>query len=683
MATFLTDSADIIRVNYSSTLSLKQRSELGQFLTPATVARFMAGQFNNLSGNIHLLDPGAGVGILTAAVVEQLLKNPQQVNSCKITAYEIEPVFLPLLNQTLGQCCAALKNKGIQADYCLREQNFIKAIGEDNLPLFKKPLPNFTHAILNPPYKKIHSQSVEKKILSSIGVNTVNLYSAFVWLVALQLIDNGEMVAITPRSFCNGTYFRPFRQAFLEKMKLEKIHIFESRSATFSEDEVLQENIIFHALKSKYSPTTIKITSNSEVALDEISESRYASYDEVIEPNDSEQFIHMFTNPLKDCLRIQMNKMPCNLSEIGLEVSTGSVVDFRLKSALSSCLSEGVVPLLYPESIKARKIVFPPDNPRKSIAIKKNQDTEKWLIKPGWYVVTKRFSAKEEKRRIVAAVCPPMDGEFLGIENHLNYYHSKGEGMSADLAKGLAAFLNSTLFDSYFRQFSGHTQVNANDLRRVKYPHKNDLIKIGVQISDNDLSQEEIDKIVHKVLVIMNEAINAVEANKRIEEALAILKDISVPREQQNERSALCLLALADIKPDKPWSQATAPRRGITEMMDWFRQHYGKQYAPNTRETIRRQTIHQFVQMGIVVENPDKPDRPINSPRWCYQLAQQALSLLQVYGLEQWEEARSNYTVLVNNLLQERKRNISMIPLILPDGQFIELSSGEIGRAHV
>ena len=88
MATFLTDSADIIRVNYSSTLSLKQRSELGQFLTPATVARFMAGQFNNLSGNIHLLDPGAGVGILTAAVVEQLLKNPQQVNSCKITAYE-------------------------------------------------------------------------------------------------------------------------------------------------------------------------------------------------------------------------------------------------------------------------------------------------------------------------------------------------------------------------------------------------------------------------------------------------------------------------------------------------------------------------------------------------------------------------------------------------------------------
>jgi len=116
MATFLTDSADIARVYYSSRLNLKQRSQLGQFLTPATVARFMAGQFNNLSGHIHLLDAGAGIGTLTAAVVERLLANPDQVSSCSITAYEVEPVFFPSLNQTLTECCAALNGKGIQAD---------------------------------------------------------------------------------------------------------------------------------------------------------------------------------------------------------------------------------------------------------------------------------------------------------------------------------------------------------------------------------------------------------------------------------------------------------------------------------------------------------------------------------------------------------------------------------------
>lgn len=676
MATFLTDSADIARVYYSSKLNLKQRSELGQFLTPATIARFMADQFNNLSGHVHLLDPGAGIGTLTAAVVERLLANPDQVYSCSITAYEIEPVFLPSLNQILTECCAALNNKGIQANYRLREESFIKASSGMNLPLFKKVVPSFTHVILNPPYKKIHSQSTERKVLSNLGIDTVNLYSAFVWLATLQLIDGGEMVAITPRSFCNGTYFRSFRKAFLEYVKLEKIHIFESRSVTFSEDEVLQENIIFHALKSKHKPNTVKITSNFEVALDDISELRLAPYDEVIEPNDSEQFIHIVTNFLENFVRIQMNKMPCTLRELGLEVSTGPVVDFRLKPALRSYLTDKTVPLIYPESVKSRKVVFPPDNPRKPIAIEKNKDTEKWLIEAGWYVLIKRFSSKEEKRRIVAAACPPTDSEFLGVENHLNYYHSQGRGMNSELAKGLAAFLNSTLFDSYFRQFSGHTQVNATDLRRVKYPYKDDLIKIGVQLGDNESSQEEIDKVVHEVLSIMNEAAAAVEANKRIEEALIILKAISAPREQQNERSALCLLALADIQPDKPWSQATAPRRRITEMMDWFRDHYGKQYAPNTRETVRRQTMHQFVQMGLVVENPDKPDRPINSPKWCYQLHQQALSLLQVYGSQRWEEALKNYTVSVTNLLKDKKRNIPMIPISLPDGQAIQLSSG-------
>ncbi|WP_219724456.1 BsuBI/PstI family type II restriction endonuclease [Fischerella thermalis] len=673
---FLTDSADITRIYFSSRLNLKQRSELGQFLTPAPVARLMAGQFSSLSGHISLLDPGAGVGSLTAAFVERLLANPNEVKSCFITAYEVESAFLSSLKQCLIECCAALKSKGIQANYCLREESFIEAFPQINLPLFTTSSINFTHAILNPPYKKIHSQSVEKKILSKIGIETVNLYSAFVWLTILQLAEGGEIVAITPRSFCNGSYFRPFRKAFLESMGLKKIHIFESRSAAFAEDEVLQENIIFHAIKTKSKPDYVEIASNSGTELDKFSELRHVPYSEVVEANDSESFIHIVTNSLEDCLRVQMDKFSSTLDEIGLEVSTGPVVDFRLKSALRTYLDEQSVPLLYPEAMKAGKVLFPPSNPRKAIAIKQNQQTSKWLVQSGWYVLIKRFSAKEEKRRVVAAVCSPLDAPAIGIENHLNYYHAKGKGINPDLARGLAAFLNSTLFDHYFRQFSGHTQVNATDLRRIKYPCKDDLIRLGSQIGDFHFDQEQLDQVVHKTLSIMTEAINAVQASKRIEEALAILKNISAPREQQNERSALCLLALADIRPETPWNQATAPRRGITEMMDWFRDHYGKQYAPNTRETVRRQTMHQFVQMGIVVENPDRPDRPINSPKWCYQLHQQALSLLKSYGSEQWEEARRNYVVSVTNLLQARNRNIPMIPVSLPDGQAIQLSSG-------
>jgi adenine-specific DNA-methyltransferase len=654
MTTFLTDSLDINRFHFSSRLNLKQRSELGQFLTPAPVARFMAGQFNNLSGNISLLDPGAGVGSLTAAFVERLLINSHQIESCLITTYEVEETFLPCLEQCLIECCNALKNKGIKADYCLRNESFIGSLTENNLPLFNTDAQNFTHAILNPPYKKISSKSIEKKILSKLGIETVNLYSAFVWLSILQLSQNGEIVAITPRSFCNGSYFRPFRKAFLEKMAFENIHIFASRSLAFAEDNVLQENIIFHAAKTEVKPKCIEISINSEQELDNFSEIRLVPYNQVIETNDPEMFIHILTNSLEDAVKVQIDKFSSTLDELGLEISTGQVVDFRLKSSLRNSLDDQNVPLIYPESIKPGKILFPPTKPKKSIAIENNQQTQKWLIKPGWYVLIKRFSAKEEKRRIVAAVCSPINSPALGIENHLNYYHAKGKGMNPDLARGLTAFLNSTLFDNYFRLFSGNTQVNATDLRKIRYPSQEDLMQLGSQIDEFVFDQEKLDTLVHKTLSIMSEAINAIQASKRIQEALTILKEISAPKEQQNERSALCLLALADIRPETFWNQATTPKRRITEIMDWFRDFYGKQYAPNTRETVRRQTMHQFVQMGLVVENPDQPNRPINSPKWCYQLQQQALLLIQSYNSDHWEESRRNYAISVKNLLQDR-----------------------------
>ncbi|MBV6625726.1 MAG: Eco57I restriction-modification methylase domain-containing protein [Rivularia sp. (in: Bacteria)] len=676
MTTFLTDFTDVNRIYISSKLNLKQRSQLGQFLTPAPIARFMAEQFSNLSGDISLLDAGAGVGVLTAAFVERILVNPGEVKSCHITAYEIESNFILPLKQCLTECCEALENKGIKAEYQIYEESFIKAFVDNNLPLFANDSNSFTHAILNPPYKKINSSSVEKKILLNCGIDTVNLYSAFVWLAFMQLVEHGELVAITPRSFCNGVYFRAFRKAFLQNMAIKKIHVFDSRSAAFSEDKVLQENIIFHANKTQSKPKYVEISSNSSTSLNEILEIRNVPYSAVFEKDDSESFIHIVTNSLEDYLRIQMQQFSSTLDEIGLEVSTGPVVDFRLKSALKNSLDEQTVPLLYPEAMKTGKVLFPPNNPRKPIAIKQNEDTEKWLIPQGYYVLTKRFSAKEEKRRVVAAVYSPLDAPMLGIENHLNYYHAQRKGINPELARGLAAFLNSTLFDSYFRQFSGHTQVNATDLRRIKYPCKDDLIKLGRQVSNSKFNDKQLDNVVHKTLSIMSEAINAVEASKRISEALAILKDISAPKKQQNERSALCLLALADIRPQTPWNQATAPARRITEMMDWFRDNYGKQYAPNTRETVRRQTMHQFVQMGLVIENPDKPDRAINSPKWCYQLHQQVLSLLKSYGSEQWEEMRQNYAVSITNLLEDRNRNIPMIPVSLPDGQAIELSSG-------
>ena len=122
----------------------------------------------------------------------------------------------------------------------------------------------------------------------------------------------------------------------------------------------------------------------------------------------------------------------------------------------------------------------------------------------------------------------------------------------------------------------------------------------------------------------------------RIQEGLAILRDLGMPREQQNERSALTLLALAGLTPAKPWADASAPLMGVTPIMEWVASHYGREYAPNSRETFRRFTLHQFVDAGLVVSNPDRPNRAVNSPKYCYQIDPEALALVRTFSTEAW-----------------------------------------------
>jgi len=167
-------------------------------------------------------------------------------------------------------------------------------------------------------------------------------------------------------------------------------------------------------------------------------------------------------------------------------------------------------------------------------------------------------------------------------------------------------------------------------------------------------------------------------AAKRIDEALAILTSLNVPREQQNERSALVLLALLGMTPRKSWSAATDPMLGITEMMNVFRDQFGKTYAPNTRETVRRFTVHQFVQIGLVVANPDDPQRPVNSPANRYQIDPALLNLVRTFGSPAWTESLAAYVATAGALgrLQPRERDMALVAVKLPSGKKVPLTAG-------
>lgn len=256
--------------------------------------------------------------------------------------------------------------------------------------------------------------------------------------------------------------------------------------------------------------------------------------------------------------------------------------------------------------------------------------------------------------------------------------HQGNHGLPPTLAKGLALFLNSTVVDAYFRQFSGHTQVNARDLRSLRFPDRETLERLGGHVNRRMPATDEINRLIRQEIQSMSEGDDPIAIKSKVESALDVLKALKAPKGQVNERSALTLLALLDLEPASPWSSAGNPLRGVTELMDWMAAKYGKKYAPNTRETIRRFTLHQFVEMGFVLLNPDDPQRPTNSPKNVYQVEPSALELLRTFGTGDWQKNLAEYMASMEgkNRLREAARQVAQIPVTLPTGQTVHLSAG-------
>ncbi len=671
---------DSLRLQAAAVYTNERKAELGQFFTPAATARLMASMFTSELDDIRLLDPGAGIGTLTVAFVQSCCARSKKPQKIAATLFEIDQNLAPYLNQSIMLCRELCSQHGIEFTAEVYAEDFIAA-AEDllgrNLFLSNFDLPRLNCAILNPPYKKIHSGSTERKKLDILGIEASNLYTAFMGIVIRLLDDLGEFVSITPRSFCNGEYFLPFRKLLLNETTIQRIHLFDSRTHAFSDDGVLQESIILHAKKLIGQHRAPILISASDGPHDEVISVRENQYTDVIDPADPKKFIHIVTNDINQKLTEIVKGLACTLADLGLNVSTGPVVDFRLKEYLLQDELPGSIPLIYPVHLVSGSVIWPKES-RKPNAIRNTPVTRPWLIPNGTYVFTKRFSSKEEKKRIVAVTYDRnLPCDLIGIENHLNYYHQQGGSLDSELAHGLAAYLNSTLVDQYFRQFNGHTQVNAADLRSLRYPSESILRDLGSRI-DKDTDQKALDREIALLFQQPSMKKNPIKIRERIKEAEEVIKSLDLPREQQNERSALTLLALLDLKPEQSWSDCQNPLRGITPIMEFIAKWYGKKYAPNTRETIRRFTVHQMADAGLVLPNPDKPDRPTNSPGWVYQVTPPALELFRNFGGIGWGTKLDAFLSSAGSLKAKyaQERKMTRIPIEIEPGMVITLSPG-------
>jgi adenine-specific DNA-methyltransferase len=469
------------------------RSELGQFMTPAPVARVLADCINIDDDEFRLLDPGAGIGSLTAAVVARILDADRRPEVVSLTAFEVDETMRGGLAETLADCKAALERVGVKVVADIVPGDFVEFALEDNRT------GAYSAAILNPPFMKISARSNQADRIRARGWSAANLYTAF-WCAAVDQVGrNGDIVAITPRSFCNGSYFASFRHFLLKESALRSIHVFDARDKAFSDDGVLQETVVTHSVKGGDCGIVELAISHQPGS---IAMRRAVSSDDVVHPEDRAAFIRLPVDEAGEAVREWMSRLHHSLPDLGLTVSTGPVVDFRARDRLRMDFEPGLVPLFYPTHMSEASINWPKAGARKPNAFVP-AGAEKLLTADGHYTIVKRFSAKEERRRVVASYYdgtlgrPVATGGIsaVALENHLNYFHMKGRPLPDWMARGLTMYLNSTVVDTYFREFNGHTQVNAGDLRSLRYPGPEQLRILG-KAWERGLSQAHIDAAV-------------------------------------------------------------------------------------------------------------------------------------------------------------------------------------------
>jgi adenine-specific DNA-methyltransferase len=462
----------------------RTRRERGHFGTAPAIAEFMAGLLTDTpKGPVRILDPGAGVGTLSAAICKKILRQQNQTHLV-FELFENDPTLISPLEKTMTFCKTALREAGHEMNFVIRVEDFILANTEHSL-FGDSSRASFHLAILNPPYFKVRKESEYARAMKHVVHGQPNVYALFMAIVADRLRKGGEMVAITPRSYFNGPYFKRFRKWFFDRMTAKQIHIFESRTDAFQEEEVLQENVILLAEKAG-NPKDVIITSSPGRDFQQVS--RHAlPYPKVIEDSTGDHLVRVATTGFEQEIVQALDRLSSRFRELPFKISTGPVVPFRSKEFLRQFRSDKTAPLLWMHNVRPFMTRFALKN-GKPTHILICEESQRLLLPTKRYVLLKRFTAKEERRRLVAGIIEAKDSysPFLGLENHLNYIYRPNGELSKGEALGLAVFFNSALVDRYFRAISGNTQVNAAEIRAMPVPSLEGIREIGKALEHTD-----------------------------------------------------------------------------------------------------------------------------------------------------------------------------------------------------
>ena len=477
---------------YIDSIPKKERKKYGQFFTNKETARFMAGLYNiprNLS-KVRILDAGAGTGILSCALLERM-EQIEFVQSIELTCYENDNNILDLLKENL-QAYKENSKKNIHIE--IITDNYITSQYLEFNHMSCGNLKKYDFVIGNPPYMKISKDAPEAAAMPEVCYGAPNLYFLFAAMGLYNLTDDGEMVYIIPRSWTSGAYFKRFRQYFLTEGKLEYIHLFVSRNKVFDKEDVLQETIIIKAKKTYIVPEKVMITSSQSNSDFDNLTSLKVPYSLVVSGNDF--YVYLVTGEREVSVLERLNKFNKTLPDIGLKMKTGLTVDFRNREILRDVEEEGAIPLFYPQHIKQGEVKFPIQKENEYVVASKRgliQDNKNYLF-------VKRFTAKEERRRLQCGVYLSKkypQYKKISTQNKINFIDGLITEMSDCIVYGLYVIFNSTLYDEYYRILNGSTQVNSTEINAMPVPDLESIQEMGIKLmKSKDMSENNCNMIL-------------------------------------------------------------------------------------------------------------------------------------------------------------------------------------------
>ena len=508
--------ADRVGEWYIASKPQAYRKKHGLYLTTVPIAKFMAEQITVSGSGIRILDPAAGGGILCCAAVETLAIRQPKPQSIELLAYEVDSGLIDPLKATLDYLATWCRTEhGIDLKVRIKNVDFLVAQAEalwlvHGLIPYESDDQGFDIVISNPPYFKIAKSDPRAMAVSRVVHGQPNIYALFMAVSAALLRQGGDFIFITPRSFASGPYFQRFRTVLFDIILPTRIHVFGSRRDAFSRDDVLQENIIFAGLRQDHwskDNTQEVLNISSSCGVSDIQEPDHLTVPirVSLDPNTADKVLRLPLSERDMQILALVNAWPNTLRSLGLNISTGPVIPFRATELVDNegCVPETHVPLVWMNHVCAMRVKWPLNQQKPEYIKRKGAKT--LLVPNDNYVLMRRFSAKEEARRLIAA--PYIADDFpipeIGIENHLNYIYRPGGILSEEEAWGLAALYNSSILDSYFRCVNGNTQVSATELRAMPLPEHKVIVALGSKMKRLEDPIQKLDEFITEMVSVL------------------------------------------------------------------------------------------------------------------------------------------------------------------------------------